>query len=190
MRTIIIPIAFVEKVNSLNFWGQNQQINSKQDKQPNTTTCDLWLSWPNLIRKLPHQLQLRNHLIVTNIIPIAMTSKSTLRTNSQPIQRLLVALPRSLTNQLRRLLYLLLHLTDILQLRKFTRDQTQDHILTLRQLLERFETSGSRGVVFKVISVDVQVAEELGRNGVVAAFGEVAATDKVSTAEVYADVHV
>ena len=41
-----------------------------------------------------------------------------------------------------------------------------------------------------VVGRDVQVAEQLCGDGVVAAFGEVARADEVAAAEVHADVHV
>jgi hypothetical protein len=120
-------------------------------QQHHTQTMGLWLTWPNLVRKLPRQLQLGNHLIMTNIIPITMARKPTLRADTQPTQRLLMTFPGPFTYQLRCLFYLLLHLPYILQLRELTRDQPQDHIFTLRQLFQRFESSSTRCVVFEVI---------------------------------------
>jgi len=53
-------------------------------QQHHTQIMGLWLIRPNLVRKLPHQLQLCNHLIMTNIIPITMARKPTLRADTQP----------------------------------------------------------------------------------------------------------
>jgi len=59
--------------------------------------------------------------------------------------------PGPFTYQLRCLLDFLLHLPYILQLRELTRDQPQDHIFTLRQLFQRFESSSTRRIVFQVV---------------------------------------
>ena len=119
-----------------------------------------------------------------------MTRKPTLRTYAQPPQRLLPTLAIPLRHKVRRLIHPRLHLLQLLHLGELTRDDPQDDVLVFGQILQRLEPPGARRVVLEVVSVDVKLLEELGRDAVVAAFGEVPAADKVATAEVHADVQV
>ena len=158
-------------------------MSSSTITQPSTSR----LPRPNLIRQPPRQTQLRFHITPTNRIPSRMTRKPTLRTNTHPLQRLPHTLSTTLRNKLRSLQNPPLHLLQILQRRKFTRNDAQNHILVFRERLQRFEAAGARGVVFEVVRVDVEVLEEFLGDAVVAAFGEVAAVDEVAAADV---VHV
>ena len=57
-------------------------------------------------------------------------------------------------------------------------------------MFQRLEAAGARRVVLEVVGVDVELLEELRRDAVVAAFGEVPAADKVAAAEVHANMQV
>lgn len=119
-----------------------------------------------------------------------MSTKSTLRAHSNPLQRLLLSLTRSLSDPIRSAQNSLLHLLLILQLRQLCANHTNDNVLVGGEVLERLEASGALSVVLEVESVDVEVAEEFLGDDVVFSFGKVTAADKVASAEVDACVHV
>lgn len=145
---------------------------------------------PDTIRQLPHQHQLIDHIPPPNLIPSLMTREPTLRAHPQPPQRIPSTLTIPPRHKVRSLIHPPLHLIQILQFRKLARDDAEDHILVLRQALQRLKASGSGRVVLEVVRVHVEIPEELLGDAVVAAFGEVTAVDEVAAAEVDADVHV
>lgn len=76
-----------------------------------------------------------------------MGRESALRTNPHSLERLLTSLSRALGNPIGRFIHPLLHLLDVLQLRKFARDDSNNDILVSRQMDERLETARPLGIV-------------------------------------------
>lgn len=158
--------------------------NNKREKR------SLQLSRPDIIRNIPNKLQLLDHPLAINEVTLTVTSKATLRANTNLIKRLLQGNPVTLSNELSGIIDALLHLLLVLELGELGGHDTEDDVLVAGQLLERLEAAGARGVVFEVVGVDVEFLEELGGDTVVAALREVARADEVAAAEVDADVEV
>ena len=87
-------------------------------------------------------------------------------------------------------MYPLHHLPLVLQLRELRRHNPNNHILVLRQMLQRLEPPRARRVVLEVIRRDVQVVEQRGRDAIVGALAEVFRADVVAAAEMDAEVEV
>lgn len=119
-----------------------------------------------------------------------MRSKATLWANSDLVKRSIEGDVVTLSNKLSSINDPLLHVLLVLKLGELASDNAQNDVLVGGQGLERFETTGAGGVVLEVVGVDVQLLEELNSNTVVATFGEVPATDKVTAAEMNTDVHI
>jgi len=164
-------------------FNNNSYINYLHENQ-------LQLTRPDIIRNVPHQLQLVNHTLAVNSITLAVTSKPTLRANATLLQRLLNRDPITLSNELGSLIHPLFHLLLVLELRELGGHDAQNDVLVAGQFFEGLEASRAGGVVLEVVGIDVELLEELGGDTVVAALGEVARADEVAAADVDADVEV
>ncbi|KAI6755828.1 hypothetical protein HG531_004934 [Fusarium graminearum] len=112
-----------------------------------------------------------------------MRTESTLGTDSDPLQSLLLALTTTLGDPIGRTQNSLLHLLLILKLRQLGADNTDNDTLVLGEEFQRLKTARALGVVFQVKGVDVQVTEQLLSNDVVFALGKVTTANEVATAE-------
>ena len=119
-----------------------------------------------------------------------MRAETTLRANTDPLQRLLPALPAPLGNHIGRPPHPPLHLLLVLQRRKLGANDPEDNILVLRQEFEGLEATGPLGVVLKIECLDVEVLKELLSDDVVSSLGKVAASDEVSATQVNARMQV
>ena len=106
-----------------------------------------------------------------------MRTEATLRTHTNPLERLLDRLPTALGHPLRRAQDALLHFLLVLELRELGADNADDDVLVLGEVLQGLEATGAGGVVFEVEGVDSKVLEELLGDDVVGALGEVASAD-------------
>ncbi len=159
---------------------------------PNRQRClpgNLRLS-PDLIGNLPHERQLLALILHAERVPGLMRTEPALRTDADPLERLLARLAGPFSHKVRSLIYPSLRLLFVLQLPQLGTDTTDDDILVLGQELERLESAGPLGVIFQIEGVDVQILKQLLRNDVVRSLGEVAATDEVASAQVHACMHV
>lgn len=145
---------------------------------------------PNLVCNLPYQIKLLPLFLLIQRIPTLMSTEPALRAHGNPLERLLLSLALTLGDPIRGAQYTLLHLLLVLQLGQLCADYSNDDILVRWEVLKGLKTSSALGVVLEVEGVDVEVAEELLGDDVVLALGEVAAADKVASAEVDARVHV
>lgn len=119
-----------------------------------------------------------------------MRCETALGADTALLDRVLARLSGTLGNPVRSLVDTRNHLLLVLELGELRGDHTKDNILVLGQVLERLEATGAGCIVLEVVCVDVQVLEELLRNVVVCALGEVTAADVVTTAKMNAKVHV
>lgn len=145
---------------------------------------------PDIIGDIPNQLKLVNHTIPVNSITLTVRSKSTLRTNTNLVKGSVERDVVTLSDELGSINNAGLHLLLVLQSGELGSDHTQDDVLVGGQELEGLEAAGAGGIVLEVVGVDVQLLEELDGDAVVAALGEVTATDEVAAAQVDTDVHV
>jgi hypothetical protein len=109
-----------------------------------------------------------------------MRREPALRAHPDPLQRLLPTLPGPFRHNLRGFVHPLPHLLLILHVRELGRDDPQNDVLVLRDVLERREPARARGVVFEVVGRYVQLLEELDGDAVVAPFREVAGASEVA----------
>lgn len=150
----------------------------------------LQLARPDFVGNLPDKLQLGQHAIVIDGIALSVTGETALRANANLFQGLLDGHVVALGNELGGIVDTLLHLLLVLHLGELAGHDAQDHVLVPRQLLKRSEASCTGSVEFEVVCVDVKFLEESRGNPIVASFREVAAANKVTTAEMDTDMHV
>lgn len=145
---------------------------------------------PDIIGNLPHQLELVHHTIPVNSIAFPVGSKATLRADTDLVEGDFEGDIVPLSDKLGRIDNALLHLLLVLQRGELAGDDAENDVLVRGQVLEGLEATCALGVVLEVVGVHVELLEQLDGYAVVAAFGEVAATDEVAAAQVHADVHV
>lgn len=112
-----------------------------------------------------------------------MGAETALRGNADALERLLLGLAAALGDELSRLVHASLHLLLVLEGRHLGADDTNDHVLVLREELQGLEATRALGVVLKVEGVDVEVLEKLLRDDVVGTLGKMASANEVSTAQ-------
>ena len=88
-------------------------------------------------------------------ISTAMAGKPALRAHANSDQSFFLAFSGPFTHPFHRFHNSRLHLIDVLHLREFACDDPQDHILVLRQILQRFEATSSWGIVLQVVSMHI-----------------------------------
>jgi len=120
-------------------------------------TGHLWLTTPDLISNTPNKLQLVLHIVPFKRVTLSVRRKATLRADTDLLERRLAIDTVALCDEIRGLVHALDHVGFVLQLWELGRHDTEDDILVRGQLLEGLETAGARGVVFEVVSVDVEV---------------------------------
>jgi hypothetical protein len=145
---------------------------------------------PDIIGNLPHQLELVDHAIPVNSIALAVRSKATLRADTDLVQGSFERDVVTLGDDLGRINNTLLHLLLVLHGSELAGHNAENDLLVRGQVLEGLEAAGALGVVLKVVSVHVELLEQLDGDAVVSALGKVAAANEIAAAQVHANVHV
>lgn len=109
---------------------QNMFVDIGQVDTAAPLSDSLWLT-PNLISNLSHQRKLLLLLLKSQRISRLVRTKSTLRADTNPLQRFLTSLTGPLGNPVRRVQDSLLHLLLVLKLGKLGADHADYHILVL-----------------------------------------------------------
>lgn len=146
------------------------------------------LSRPDRVSKLPHQLQLRDHIIPRNRISEMVAREAALGTDANPLQGLVSGLARPLGHDVSGSEDALAQLVHVLERGELAGDDAEDDVLVGRQLLEGLERPRPLRVVLQEVRVDVDLVEQLRRDAVVPALREVPAVGEVAPAQV--DPHV
>lgn len=119
-----------------------------------------------------------------------MGTETTLRADSDLLQRLLLSLASTLCHKLGRLVDPCLHLLLVLQLTKLGRDDANHDVAVFGQELKRLKATRALGVVLEVEGVDLQLGEKLLCDDVVRTFGKVATADEVAAAQVHTGMEI
>lgn len=151
---------------------------------------NLRLTLPDVVGDLTDQLQLGNHVVPDDSVALVVTGKSALWADSNTIQGFFDSLVVALGDEFGGFQDALLHLFLVLQLGELASHDTQDDILVLGQDLEGLEATSTGSVVLKVVSINIQLLEELDGNTVIATLRKVTAVDEVTTAQVDTNVEV
>lgn len=140
---------------------------------------------PDLICDLPDQSQLRGLILIAEGVASLMGTESALWAETDTLERFFPRLLRPFRDSIGSLVDSVLDLFLVLQLAELGADRADDDVLVLREILQRFESSGSLRVVLEVECVDVEILKQLACNDVVRAFSEMSPADEVASAEMY-----
>lgn len=152
-------------------------------------TC-LRLVRPDVVGNLPHQLELVHHTLPVNSIALPVRSKATLRADTDLVEGGFEGDIVALGDELGRINNALLRLLLVLHRGELAGDDAENDVLVRGQVLEGLEAAGALRVVLEVVRVYIELLEQLDGDTVVAALGEVAASNEIAAAQVHADVHV
>jgi hypothetical protein len=166
--------------------AQNVQGNNN----PRSFTKYLSLVGPDIVGDVTHKLELVDHTIPIDSVTLAVGSESTLGTHTDLVKSSVERDVVTLGDELGSIDNALLHLFLVLKLGKLAGDDTENDVLVRGEELKGLKATGAFGVVLEVVSVHVELLEQLDGNAVIASLGEVTAADKVTAAQVNTDMHV
>ena len=151
-----------------------------------------------------HELQLFLHVRRREQVTFFVRRESALGRDTDPLQCFVYGLPRTARHDPCSFKHTFPQLFLVFQLWEFTRDQTQHDRFVLRTVFQRVERAcnarqqlesrkkglglgkrtSARGVIFEVVTVDIQGVEQLYRDRIIPPFREMDRVPKVSSAEV------
>src|SRR5262245_11303524 len=134
---------------------------------------------PDVVRDIEHQLQLAALVVPSDRLAAATAAgEAALRAQAQPVE---IDIAGGLVDPALDLILAFQH-------RRLRADQTQHHGLALRQVAQRRELAGARGIELQKDHVDVGLVEQPLGDRLVAAFRHPGALE-VAAAHVHADRH-